>query len=165
MPAGELAALAAAIIFSFTAIVDKFMTRRFRPITMVSLSAMGGALFALVLVFALGKTSEVPDAPLSALLLSVAGGVISIGIGFPLYVVFLRSVDVSKASPLSSGFFSLFSLLAGLLLLGEDLSPLTLVGISTILLGVYLLSIAQRKQSESKQAQWLGIKGILFLAL
>ena len=163
MPGGELFALAAALTFAFTAIADKILIRRFRPLTLVSLSSMGGALFAVTLLFALGKAQEVANAPVGFVLLSAVGSIISVGIGFPLYLMFLRSVAVSRAAPLSTGLYSLLGVLSGIILLEEDLSPLNLVGVSLILTGVYLLSISQRRHTEAKEARWLGVKGIVFL--
>ncbi len=163
MPVGELAALLSALTFSFTAVVDKLMTRRFKPLTLGALSALGGTIFSLVLLFALGKADELPDAPVGSLLLSAAGGIISIGIGMPLYLRFLRSVDVSKAAPMTSGINTLLAVLVGLALLGEDASIITLLGIGAIMTGVYMLSFSQRRQADTGQAQWLGFRGLVFL--
>ena len=99
MPVGELAALLSALIFSMTAVVDKVMTRRFRPLPLSSLSAAGGSLFALLLMFVTGEASKLPDTPVAYLALAVAGSVLGLCIGMPLYFRFLASVDVSKVTP------------------------------------------------------------------
>ncbi|MCH9035789.1 MAG: DMT family transporter [Chloroflexi bacterium] len=163
MPVGELAALLSALTFSFTAIVDKIMTRRFEPLTLGALSTLGGAIFSLALLFALGKADELPDAPVGALLLSAMGGVISVGIGMPLYLRFLRSVDVSKAAPMTSGINTLLAVLVGLVLLGENVSLPTLLGIGAVMAGIYMLTFSQRRQADKGQAQWLGFRGLAFL--
>ncbi len=165
MPVGELAGLAAAVTFSVTHSMDKVLSRRFPPITMAFLESLGGALFAASLALIMGKAQEIADAPLDALLLSIGGGVLSVGVGVPLYLIFVRSVDISKASPLSGGLYALLALFSGVVFLGEDLSPVTYVGVFSIVAGVYMLSLAQRKQSGSAQEKWLGPKGLIFLIL
>ncbi len=162
---GELFALAASLTFAVTHVVDKSLTKRWRPMTMASLESLGGMLFGLVVLLALGKIDDIQEAPLDSLLLSVLAGVISVGLGFPLYLLFLRSVDVNKASPLSFGLFVLLSTISGVFFLEEALSILTVVGIVVIVLGVYMLAFPQKGQSEAEQARWLGIRGILFLTL
>ena len=162
---GELIALAASLTFSITHIIDKTLTRRWHPITMASLESLGGVLSGLVILLALGKINDIPEAPLDSLLLSVLAGAVSLGLGYPLYLVFLKSVDVNKASPLSYGLFSLLSTISGVFFLGETLSVLILLGIVTIVLGVYMLTFSQKGQSGTEQARWLGIRGILFLTL
>ena len=76
MPVGELAALLSALIFSMTAMVDKLMTRRFKPLPLSALAAAGGALFALLLMFVTGEVSKLPDTPVAYLALAVAGSVL-----------------------------------------------------------------------------------------
>lgn len=163
MPVGELAMLLAAFIFAVTAVIDKLMTRRFLPLPMSSLAVTGGALFALVLMFVTGQASNLPDTPVAYLALSAAGSVLALCIGMPLYFRFLTSVDISKASPIMSGLQALLAVFIGLVLLSEDSSPLRLVGIAAIVVGMYVLTFSQRRQVEASQAKWLGLKGMLVL--
>ncbi len=163
MPVGELAMLLAAFIFAVTAVIDKLMTRRFKPLPMSALAVTGGSLFALLLMFVTGEASKLPDTPVAYLALSAAGAFLALCIGMPFYFRFLASVDVSKASPIMSGLQALLAVLIGLLLLQEDSSPLRLAGIGTIVVGMYVLTFSQRRQVEASQAKWLGVKGVLFL--
>ena len=163
MPVGELAALLSALIFSMTAVVDKVMTRRFKPLPLSSLSAAGGSLFALLLMFVTGEASKLPDTPVAYLALAVAGSVLGLCIGMPLYFRFLASVDVSKVTPLTSGFQTLLAVLIGFTLLGEDSSLIKLAGIAAIVIGMYSLTFSQRRQVEASQARFLGPKGMLFM--
>lgn len=163
MPVGELAMLLAAFIYAVTAVLDKLMTRRFLPLPMSALGVTGGSLFALVVMFITGEASKLPDTPVAYLALSAAGSVLALCIGMPLYFRFLTSVDVSKASPIMSGLQALLAVFIGLVLLGEDSSPLRLTGISAIVVGMYVLTFSQRRQVEASQAKWLGLKGMLVL--
>ncbi len=163
MPVGELAALLSALIFSMTAVVDKLMTRTFRPLPLSSLSAVGGALFALLLMFVTGEATKLPNTPVAYLALAVAGSVLGLCVGMPLYFRFLASVDVSKVTPLTSGLQTLLAVLIGLTLLGEESSLMKLIGIAAIVIGMYSLTFSQRRQVEASQAQWLGLKGMLFM--
>ena len=163
MPVGELAMLLAALIFAVTAVIDKLMTRRFKPLPMSALAVTGGALFAVMLMFVTGQASKLPDTPVAYLALSAAGAFLALCIGMPFYFRFLTSVDVSKASPIMSGLQALLAVLIGLVILQEDSSPLRVAGIGTIVVGMYVLTFSQRRQVEASQAKWLGLKGILFL--
>ena len=163
MPIGEIAALAAALIFSLTAVLDKLMTRRFKPIPLSALAASGGGICAIVTMFITGEASRLPDTPMAYLALAVAGSVMALCIGMPLYFRFLESVDVSKVTPISSGLQTLLAVLIGLALLGEESSALKLVGIAGIVVGIYALSFSQRRQVAASQASWLGLKGMLFM--
>ena len=162
---GELLALASALTFSITAVIEKSLTRRFAPPYLAALGSLGGALFMLVIMFALGKGREIPDAPMGSILLSITGGVLSIAIGYSMYLVFLRSVDVSKAAPVSQGLFAVLAVISGLFILGEVVSWFTFIGIAAMVAGLYTLSIAQRSQSVSTEARWLGFKGLAFMVL
>ena len=163
MPIGELAALSSSLMYAFVSLIDKALTRRLEPLKQAALAALGGTIMTFILLLALGKVSDLPNAPVDSWILSIIGGVLTFGIGFPLYLVFLRSVDVNKAVPLASGTSVILSVVAGIFILGEDLSGLTLGGISVILIGVYMLSFSQRKETDIKQAVWLGFKGMIFL--
>ena len=162
---GELIALASALTFSITAVIEKALTRRLAPPHLAALGSLGGALFMLVIMFALGKGREIPDAPMGSILLSITGGVLSIAIGYSMYLVFLRSVDISKAAPVSQGLFAVLAVISGLFILGEVVSWFTFIGIAAIVTGLYTLSIAQRSQSASTEARWLGFKGLAFIVL
>ena len=163
MPIGELAMLLAAFIYAITAVLDKLMTRSFLPLPLSALAVTGGSLFALVIMFITGEASKLPDTPVAYLALSAAGSVLALCIGMPLYFRFLTSVDVSKASPIMSGLQALLAVFIGLVLLGEDSSPLRLAGIAAIVVGMYVLTFSQRRQAEGSEAKWLGLKGMLVL--
>ena len=163
MPTGELAALSSSLTHAFSSLIDKALTRRLEPLKQAALAALGGTIMTFILLLAFGKVSDLPNAPVESWILSIIGGVLSFGIGFTLFLVFLRSVDVNKAVPLASGTTAILSVVSGIFILGEDLSGLTLGGISAILIGVYMLSFSQRKETDIKQAVWLGFKGMIFL--
>ena len=119
MPIGELAVLASTLVFSITGIVQKRLVARFRPLTLGALGAGGGALAALVFALTTSDISAIPRIPTTHVVLGILGGIINIGLGEPLYLLFLRNVDVSKAWPIMAGLLSIFSLLSGILILRE----------------------------------------------
>lgn len=165
MPTGELAGIGSSLTHAISSLVDKSLTRRLKPLTQASLAALGGSIFGILALLASGKFLDLPDVSVFHLVLSIIGGLTSAGIGFTLYLFFLGYVDVNKAAPLTSGITAILSVLSGLILLGEDLSNLTLIGIAVILVGTYTLSFSQRRDTESTQAMWLGVKGMLFLVV
>ena len=165
MPIGEISVLASAMLFSITGIVQKTLVSRFRPLTLGALGSGGGALAGLILVLTIGDIGELTRIPTLYLVLGILGGIINIGLGEPLYLLFLRNVDISKAWPMVAGLLSSYSLLSGIFVLGETPSRYDILGVVVIALGVYLLSFAQRRYTDKNQASWLGFKGVLLLAL
>lgn len=163
MPIGEIFALGSALVHSASSLIDKALTRRLPPMKQASLAALGGSLFSFALMAVLGRYQDLPGVHLPSLFLGMGGGVVSFGIGFTLYLIFLKSVDANKAVPLSGGIAAILSTLSGIFILGEDLSPLTLVGIVVILVGIYALSFFQRNETDLAQSVWLGFKGMSFL--
>ena len=165
IPIGELFALGASFSHAFGSLIDKALTRRLPPMKQAALAALGGTFFSLILAAVLGRYREVPDLHLPSLALGASGGVVSFGIGFTLFLIFLKSVDANKAIPLSGGISAILSVLSGQFLLGEDLSAVTLGGIAVILIGIYSLSFFQRKETDLAQSVWLGFRGMGFLVI
>ena len=163
MPVGELFALGAAISHSFGSLIDKALTRRLPPLKQAALLSFGGALFTFVLMAAMGRYQDLPIVHVPSLVLGICGGLVSFGIGFSLFLIFLKSVDANKAIPLSGGISAILSTISGIFILGERLSALTLGGIALILIGVYALSFFQRNETDIAQSVWLGFKGMAFL--
>ena len=165
MPIGELAVLASTLVFSITGIVQKRLVARFRPLTLGALGAGGGALAALVFVLTTSDIAAIPRIPTTHVVLGILGGIINIGLGEPLYLLFLRNVDISKAWPIMAGLLSIFSLLSGILILRETPTAFDVGGVIVVVTGVYLLSFGQRKHTDENQASWLGIKGVFLLSI
>ena len=165
MPIGELAVLASAMLFSVTGIIQKTLVSRFRPLTLGALGSGGGAVAGLIFTLTTSDITELTRIPPTYLALGILGGIINLGLGEPLYLLFLRNVDVSKAWPMIAGLLSSYSLLSGIFVLGETPTGFDIVGVVVVAMGVYLLSFAQRKYTDKNQASWLGVKGVLLLAL
>ena len=165
MPIGELAVLCSAMLFSITGIIQKTLVTRFRPLTLGALGSGGGAVAGLIFTLTTSDITDITRVPTTYLVLGIMGGIINIGLGEPLYLLFLRNVDVSKAWPMIAGLLSSYSLLSGIFVLGETPTGFDIVGVVIVATGVYLLSFAQRKYTDKNQASWLGVKGILLLAL
>ena len=165
MPIGELSVLAAALTFSITGVVQKLLVRRFRPLTLGALGAAGGAFASLLMVLATSRLGDVADTPVLYLLLGILGGIINIGLGDPLYILFLRNVDISKAWPIMAGLLNSYALLFGVVILGESPNLYDLGGVAVVASGVYLLSFGQRRYTDKNQASWLGLRGLLLMAL
>ena len=165
MPIGELSVIASSLIFSITGIVQKRLVVRFRPLTLGALGAGGGALVALIFVLTTSDISAVAGIPPTYMVLGILGGIINIGLGEPLYLLFLRNVDISKAWPIMSGLLSVFSLFSGIVILRESPTLFDVIGVGVVIAGVYLLSFGQRKHTDANQASWLGIKGVFLLSI
>ena len=88
MPIGELAVLASAMMFSVTGIIQKTLVTRFRPLTLGALGAGGGAVAGLIFTLTTSDITDITRVPTTYLVLGIMGGIINIGLGEPLYLLF-----------------------------------------------------------------------------
>jgi drug/metabolite transporter (DMT)-like permease len=112
---------------------------------------------AAVLMFillALGKAGALASLPMEVIIITVASGVVGLGIGDTLYMFGLRSVGVARAVPLAAS-YPLFSIVWATML-GEPVTVTAVSGAFVILLGIWLLS-------RDKENSIAGIKGNLAL--
>lgn len=144
---GELAALGAAISWAIAPLLYKKALSNTSPVSANIVRCLTNGLVLVVLLFAWGKIGILFSLPTWAIALTVASGIIGLGVGDTLYMVALKSIGVSRAVPLAST-YPLFSLVWAVFLLGQPLSPLALVGAVSILIGIWILS--RQKSTDSK---------------
>ena len=99
MPVGELFALGASFSHAFGSLIDKALTRRLPPMKQAALAALGGTFFSFILAAVLGRYRELPDIHLPSLALGACGGVVSFGIGFTLFLIFLSRWTPTRLFP------------------------------------------------------------------
>ena len=139
---GVLLALGAGLSYAIYAICSKRLLRRYPPDTVMSvIFCLGALILSPILIW--GRTTWLfePAGFLAALHL----GVIATGFSYILYARGLKLISVSRAvslslaEPLTAG-------LLGLLVLGEQLTPMTILGILLLLGG--LLAITKKTKSD-----------------
>lgn len=148
---GELAALGAAVSWAIAPILYRKALFSIKPISanIVRCVTNAGVLVAVLLL--LGKADILAALPVWVLVVTVASGVIGLGIGDTLYMIGLKSVGVARAVPLAST-YPLFSLVWAVFFLGQPLSLLAVMGATLILFGIWLLSGRKGKERD-------GVKG------
>jgi drug/metabolite transporter (DMT)-like permease len=136
---GEAAALGSAFLWALTNILLGSQAGRVPTLVISALRGLYGMLFlvavAAVLMVA-GRTSY-PTVPR---VLALAGsGALGIGIGDTLYIGSLHRVGVSRAFPISMAVFPLLTVGLAVTLLGEDVTPLMVIGTLLTIGGVCLI--------------------------
>jgi drug/metabolite transporter (DMT)-like permease len=160
---GELSALLAALTFAISNVLNKFLTGRLAPVPLNAIRTSSAAVFLVALFFALGKAADIPSTPFDSVLLIVAGGMLTTGVGDTLFLLFIRRVDISRAATLSFSLMTLMMVGSGALLLDEEVTWVTLVGALVVVSGVYLLSGYQRRRAGTAGRMWIGSRGMAFL--
>ncbi|MEE9198297.1 MAG: DMT family transporter [Dehalococcoidia bacterium] len=163
MVVGELSALLAALTFAVSNVLNKFLTGRLAPVPLNAIRTSSAAVFLVALFFALGKAADIPSTPFDSVLLIVAGGVLTTGVGDTLFLLFIRRVDISRAATLSFSLMTLMMVGSGALLLDEEVTWVTLAGALLVVSGVYLLSGYQRRRAGTTGRLWIGSRGMAFL--
>jgi len=158
---GELAALGAALCWTFSAVLYKKALAKTKPISANVVRCAGTSLI-LVLVFTLiGKVYVFASLPAQVILLASVSGVIGLGLGDTLYMNSLEILGVARAVPITCT-YPLFSLVWAYLFTGENITLPVVFGAVAIVLGIWLLT-GEKKQSANADDGWkkLRIKGFI----
>jgi len=147
---GELAALGAAVSWAIAPIMYRKALANTSPVSANIVRCVTNAAIMMILLFTLGMGGALASLPLWVIIVTIFSGLIGLGLGDTLYMTGLKSIGVSRAVPLAST-YPLFGLVWAVLLLGEPLSLLAVVGAVVILLGIWLLS--RRKDEETSKAK------------
>ncbi len=139
MGIGELMALLAAGTVACSSVLNKYLTRRMATVSLNATRTTGAATFLLVLYFAVGAADDLPSVDYRGLALIVAGGLITTLLGDTIFLRYLRTVDVAKASTMAQALNTLLMVGAGALLLDENVTRFTLLGTALVVTGIYML--------------------------
>lgn len=145
---GEALALLTAVLWALTPVFSK---KALEESSMVALnlvrSIFGSAALWLILPLARGWRLVEVD-PYSLMLLTAA--VIGMGLGDLVFFKSMSLIGVSRSTAISST-YPLFTTLMSVLLLGEKLTVLNILGITSVVLGVSLISIAAGEKGGSRK--------------
>lgn len=155
---GEIAALGAAISWAIAPILYRKALQDTKPLTANIVRCAVNASVMVVVLVAFGLVDVLLSLPSEVLGLTIVSGIIGLGIGDTLYMVGLKSVGVSLAVPLAAT-YPLFSFIWAVLLLGQEVSYIAVVGAGSILLGIWLLT-RQKNQDSTASTRRTIIKGI-----
>lgn len=112
--------------------------------------------------------TQLPDIPLSALLLALFSGVIGIAVADTLYLSALNSIGASRMGIIGN-FYSPFVLALSFVFLGERLGPVQIVGFVLVTLGVVVVNGGSASRDVDAKAlrrgALLGAGAILLMAI
>jgi DME family drug/metabolite transporter len=163
---GELAALGAAISWTFSAILYKKALQRTKPISANIIRLSCTAAILLVFLIAVDKLPVLTSLSTSIIVLAVVSGIIGLGLGDTLYLSSLNLIGVSRAVPITCT-YPLFGLLWAALLSKEYVTLGVGLGTFAIVLGIWLLSYEKESSllGMSKKALVKGATMALATAL
>ncbi|MSQ08994.1 MAG: DMT family transporter [Dehalococcoidia bacterium] len=150
MALGEMAALADAVCWAGVGVTTKRVGSRVRPIHVSAfLTTVSGAAL-LVIAAAAGQMDDIFRTPAWAFGL-FAGGAVAGAAGMLLFFLTMSKGSVSATYTTTSGMYILFSMIGGVVLLGDSAGPWTVAGAAAIIGGLYLLN-AQPAAKDAPQA-------------
>lgn len=139
-----------AFIDSLLAPINKHQVKTLHPINLLFVNQIFSVTFMLIAVMSLGGFPQVTS---KFFLFMFCASVLDV-IAFSCSYWAIRHAPISLLSPLGS-FTPVFATLFGFLFLHEIPTPLKLIGILTIVCGMYLLNISQFKEGLFKPIQKL----------
>ncbi len=155
---GELAALGAAISWTFSAILYRKALQQTKPISanIIRLSCTSAIL--LVFLIAIGKLGVLTNLSVNVAVLAAVSGAVGLGLGDTLYLLSLKLVGVAHAVPITCT-YPLFGLLWTVVFSGEAITLGVGLGTAAIVAGIWLLSYEKEEGPSTVRRQIL-VKGI-----
>jgi DME family drug/metabolite transporter len=157
---GELAALGAALCWTFSAVFYKRALASIHPIQANTVRCVGTGLVLLAFLAVLGRVNVFTELPKQAIGLACISGIVGLGLGDTLYMLSLKTIGVSRAVPITCT-YPLFNLLWAYLLAGENITLPMAAGAFIIVFGVWLLTGEKVDKNLKKPAED-GIRGTVF---
>lgn len=167
---GELAGLAAALVWSTTNIVLRGQSIRFGAVTVNAWRTIFAALCFVIIFLLTRHPSDLLHLPSRAVIALLAGVVIGMVIGDSLQFTAMARIGVARAMPISSC-FPLFTIVIAALFLGEQITPRTLLGALLVIGGVLLVAVPRRAGVEAAPSApalpgyWIGVGMALTAAI
>jgi DME family drug/metabolite transporter len=155
---GELAALGAAISWTFSAILYRKALQQTKPISanIIRLSCTSAIL--LVFLIAIGKLGVLTNLSVNVAVLAAVSGAVGLGLGDTLYMLSLKLVGVARTVPITCT-YPLFGLLWTIVFSGETITLGVGLGTVAIVAGVWFLSYEKEEGSATVKSQIL-VKGV-----
>lgn len=147
---GELAALGAAISWTFSAILYRKALQQTKPISanIIRLSCTSAIL--LVFLITIGKFGVIINLPANVAVLAAVSGIIGLGLGDTSYMLSLKLVGMARAVPITCT-YPLFGLMWTVVFAGEDITLGIMLGTIAIVVGIWLLSYEKKGTAPVKR--------------
>jgi len=155
---GEFAALGAAVSWTISALLYKKALSETKPVSANIVRLTLTSVVLLVFLVAAGLIGVLESLPMSVVVLAGVSGVIGLGLGDTLYMISLKMIGVARAVPVTCT-YPLFNLVWVAIFAGEPVTWSVALGAVVIVLGVWLLSLQEKRDALSVQRRVLG-KGL-----
>ena len=133
--AGDMMILLAAGIFALDISITKFLVTRIPDVRIIQISAFAGIPFALVLMLIF----QVPfDVPWEQMPIIVYMGIFVSGLAYYFFVIAMRLIGAIRTILIYST-TSVFGISFSAIFLGEEITPLHILSVIVIIVGIYLL--------------------------
>src|SRR3972149_5927764 len=139
MNLGEASALLNAVTWAATGVTTKKLSSAVRPIHVVTVHSVAATAVFIVVLAASGQADNLWHAPAFALFMFIAAAAFNT-VGSLLFYTAISSGSVGGTYTTTTGLYVLLSVLAGTLVLGEKVTPVTGVGALGIVAGVWVLN-------------------------
>ncbi len=146
---GEISALACAVTWASSSIPTKSLASRFHPFTLNLLRCLGASLILWTLIPFYPGVQSLFQAPLASAILLAVSALLGICLGDTIYIQGLRSINVTLAFPLVQSSMPVFTLIGGVLFLGERMTWSLALGTALVIGGVYLIAAPHGRASAS----------------
>ncbi len=155
---GELAALGAAISWTFSAILYRQALQQTKPISanIIRLSCTSAIL--LVFLVAIGKLGVLTNLSANVAVLATVSGIIGLGLGDTFYMLSLKLVGVARAVPITCT-YPLFGLLWAVVFSGENITLGIVFGTIAIVVGIWFLSY-EKEEGLTTLKRPILVKGV-----
>ncbi len=140
MALGIAAALGTATAWALASLVMSAQARHVDPYSLSALRMLGGAIFFVIAVPALGATGEFGRMSAEDIGLLFAQGMLASGIGETLYAVTIPLFGLSRTFTISTGLSVMAAFVFGAIFLGDDVTIFIGIGSIIVLAGVYLVA-------------------------
>jgi drug/metabolite transporter, DME family len=136
---GEIAGIASAALWACSSLIMAGLTRRMPALALSTLRLCLGVCFYACLLVATGNVNAMLHVGWGLAAALAGSAVLAMGFGDTLYIMGMRLVGVSKASPISVTTYPLLAVVLAWLLLGEAMSVRIVAGTALILGGIVLV--------------------------
>ena len=137
---GELAGLACAVLWAMISMMMRSVSDRMAAAVVNGLRCAIAACTLLLILALTGRLGAITTLPSGTVLAIISSGIIGQAIGDALFVGAARLIGASRALPIS-GSSPLLTVVLAIVLLGEQMPPLALLGAVAVIAGVYLLAM------------------------
>ena len=133
-------AIFAAVIWGIVPLLEKLGLAKVNPLTGLFYRCLGVVVGLLLLGLFVLKPQEIKAVDSRSIAFLIMGGFLASFVAQICFYNGLKIGEVSKVVPIS-GSYPLIAFLLGILFLGESINLIKMVGVSSIILGIWLLKI------------------------